>query len=64
MDSSNGRYQAISLASKKKYKKNITDNRTSIVAYKTGTIGENTGPTMLLLAYRGEEIKRTMFLYS
>ena len=31
-------------------KKNIADNRASITAYRTGTVGGETGPTIMLLA--------------
>ena len=49
MASANGDCRVIGSVGKKKHERNIMDSRASVTAYRTGTVGGSTGPTIILL---------------
>ena len=56
MASVNGDCRVIGSVGKAKHERNIMDSRSSIIAYRTGTVGGSTGPTIILL--KGNKIRR------
>ena len=49
MASANGDCRVIGSVGKAKHERNIMDSRSSITAYRTGTVAGSTGPTIILL---------------
>ena len=56
MASANRDCRVIGFAGKLKHERNIMDSRASITAYRTGTVGGSTGPTIILL--KGTKLRR------